>query len=46
MTKLHERMLPDVRIEPTTVRIPGGRTSDRAAALTLPGDYQNEGWAR
>ena len=24
MTNLHERMLPDVRIEPATVRIPGG----------------------
>ena len=30
MTKLHERILPDVRIKPTTVRIPGGRASDRA----------------
>ena len=29
MTNLHERMLPDVGIEPTTVRIPGGRGSDR-----------------
>ena len=27
-------MLLDVRIEPTSVRIPGGRTSDRA---TVPG---------
>ena len=25
MTKLQERMLPEVRIEPATVRIPGGR---------------------
>ena len=32
ITKLHERMLPDVRIEPATVRIPGGRASDRATA--------------
>ena len=32
MTNLHERMLPDVRIEPTTVRIPGGRASDRVTA--------------
>ena len=34
MTNLHEWMLPDVRIDPTTVRIPGGRTSDR----TVPGN--------
>ena len=26
MTKLHERMLPDVRIEPTAVRMPGTRS--------------------
>ena len=32
MTNLHERMLPDVRIEPTTVRIPGRRASDRVIA--------------
>ena len=32
MTKLHERMWPDERIEPATVRIPGGRGSDRATA--------------
>ena len=32
MTNLHERMLPDVRNEPATVRIPGGRGSDRATA--------------
>ena len=32
MTILHERILPDVRIEPATVRIPGGRASDRATA--------------
>ena len=32
MTKLHERMLPDVRIEPRTVHIPGGRASDRVTA--------------
>ena len=32
MTKLHERMLPDMRIEPATVRKPGGRASDRASA--------------
>ena len=30
MTNLNERMLPDVRIEPGTVRIPSGRTFDRA----------------
>ena len=35
MTKLHERMLPDVRMEPATARISGGRASDKAAA---PGD--------
>ena len=29
---LHERMLPDVRIEPATVRITGRRASERAAA--------------
>ena len=34
MTDLHERMLPDVRIEIATFRIPGGRASDRA---TTPG---------
>ena len=32
MTNLHERMLPDVRIEPVTVRIPGGRASNQANA--------------
>ena len=36
MTNLHERMLPDVRIEPATVRIPGGRAHDRA---TAPGKF-------
>ena len=30
MTNLHERTLPDPRIEPATVRMPGGRASDRA----------------
>ena len=35
MTKFHERMLPDVRIELATVRIPGGHGSDRAAAPGL-----------
>ena len=35
MTNFNERMLPVVRIEPTTVRIPGGRGSDRAAAPGL-----------
>ena len=35
MPNLHERMLPGVRIEPSTVRIPGGRASDRA---TTPGN--------
>ena len=30
MTNLNERMLPDVRIEPATVCIPGGRASYRA----------------
>ena len=30
MTNLHERMLPDVRIETATVCIPGGGASDRA----------------
>ena len=33
-TKLHERMLLYVRIEPTTIHIPGGRAFDRA---TVPG---------
>ena len=32
ITYLHARMMPDVRIEPTTVRIPGGRASDRVTA--------------
>ena len=32
VTNLHEIMLPGVRIEPSTVRIPGGRVSDRATA--------------
>ena len=32
MTNLHERMLPDVRIKPAIVRIPGGSASDRATA--------------
>ena len=32
MANLNERMLSDVRIEPATVRIPGGRVSDRATA--------------
>ena len=32
LTKLHKRMLPDVRIEPATVCIPGRRRSDRATA--------------
>ena len=30
ITKHYERLLPDVRIEPSTVRITGGRGSDRA----------------
>ena len=30
VTKLHKRILPDVRIEPATVRIPGGHASDQA----------------
>ena len=30
MASLHERMLSDARTEPTTVRILGGRASDRA----------------
>ena len=30
MTNLHKRMLPDVRIEPATIRTPGRRASDRA----------------
>ena len=30
MTNLNERMLPDPRIEPATVRLPGGRASDGA----------------
>ena len=38
MTNLHERTLPDVRIEPATVRMPGRRASDRA---TAPGSM---GW--
>ena len=36
MTKLHVRMMWDVRIESTTVHLPGGRRSDRA---TAPGDF-------
>ena len=32
MTKLHERILPHVRIEPATARIPGGYRSDRVSA--------------
>ena len=32
MTIFQERMLPDVSIEPATVRIPGGHASDRATA--------------
>ena len=32
MTNLHERMLPDVRIEPSTVCIPGRCTSNWATA--------------
>ena len=35
MTNLHERMLPDVRIEPAIVRIPGGRASDRATVPSI-----------
>ena len=35
MTDLHERMLPDRKIEPATVRIPGGGASKRATALGL-----------
>ena len=34
LTNLYESMLPDVRIEPATVHIPGGCASDRA---TTPG---------
>ena len=43
MTNFNERMLPVVRIEPTTVRIPGGRGSDRA---TAPGlfNFVNAEW--
>ena len=37
MNNLRERMLPGVRIEPATVRIPDGRTSDRA---TAPGELK------
>ena len=33
MTNLHERMLPNVRIQHETVRIPVGRASDRATAV-------------
>ena len=49
MTKLHERMLPDVRIEPATVRIPGGRASDRAIApgtgiQKIPNPLKNSKW--
>ena len=32
LTNLHERMLPDVRIEPATICIPGRRACDRAIA--------------
>ena len=35
MTDLHERMLPDRKIEPATVRIPGGGASKRATELGL-----------
>ena len=38
MTKLHERMLPDVRIDPTTVRIPDRRASHWATTPDLPYD--------
>ena len=34
MTNLNKRMMLDVRIEPTTVRKPGGRASNR---VTVPG---------
>ena len=37
MIKLHERMLPDVRIEPVTICIAGGRTSNRA---TVTGTFR------
>ena len=40
MTSLHERMLSDARIEPATVRIPGGRGSDRATAPGFFGMYR------
>ena len=44
MTKLHERMLPDVRIKP--VRIPGGRGSVRATVLGLmERDFLPDKWA-
>ena len=49
MTNLHERMLPDVRIESTTVRIPGEHASDWATApggipLTFPNDTGTNCW--
>ena len=36
-TNLLDRMFPDVRIEPATVRIPGGRASNRATAPGFDG---------
>ena len=36
MTNLYERMLPDVRIESATVRIPSGCGSDRATSPAVP----------
>ena len=35
ITNLHDRMLPDMRIKPVTIRIPGRRASDRATALFI-----------
>ena len=39
----HERMLPDVRIEPATVRIPGGPASDRATAPGRSSMHERKG---
>ena len=45
MPNLHERMLPDMRIKPATVRLPGGRVSDMSEGgdpLSLPFTFKAE----
>ena len=44
MTNLHKRMLQDVRIGPTTFRIPGGCTSNRATAPSAGRSYHFDQW--